>query len=99
MPTYAYRCRNGHEFDHFFRKISDALETLPCPTCGQPGVRQVSGGAGLLFKGSGFYITDYKRSNNGDAGSESKPSEKSTSEKPAAPATPSSSKDSSKKSE
>lgn len=94
MPTYAYRCPNGHEFDHFFRKMSDALQTLPCPTCGQPGARQVSGGAGLLFKGSGFYITDYKRaSSNGGEGADSKPA----SDKPATPAA--SSGDGSKKSE
>src|SRR5262249_14950586 len=39
--------------------ISSAEAELPCPTCGRPAERQVSGGAGLLFKGSGFYITDY----------------------------------------
>ncbi|HZS59204.1 MAG TPA: FmdB family zinc ribbon protein [Gemmatimonadaceae bacterium] len=94
MPTYAYRCPNGHEFDHFFRKMSDAVQTLPCPTCGEPGVRQVSGGAGLVFKGSGFYETDYKRAGkNGGEKSESKPA----AEKPAAPAAPSG--DGSKKSE
>ena len=32
----------------------------PCPTCGEAGERQLSGGAGFLFKGSGFYITDYR---------------------------------------
>ena len=93
MPTYAYRCPNGHEFDHFFRKMSDAAQTLSCPTCNQTGVRQVSGGAGLVFKGSGFYITDYKRSKNGGEASESKPA----ADKPSAPAT--SSGDGSKKSE
>jgi putative FmdB family regulatory protein len=95
MPTYAYRCPNSHEFDHFFRKMSEATPTLPCPTCGQPAVRQVSGGAGLLFKGSGFYATDYKGAGkNGAEASESKPA----ADKPAAaPAT--SSGDGSKKSE
>ena len=95
MPTYAYRCPNGHEFDHFFRKMSEAVQTLPCPTDGLPAVRQVSGGAGLVFKGSGFYATDYKRSSkNGDEGSDSKP----VTDKPAAtPAT--SPGDGSKKSE
>lgn len=98
MPTYAYRCPNGHEFDHFFRKMSDAVQTLPCPTCDQPGVRQVSGGAGLVFKGSGFYITDYKRAGkNGAEGSESKSESKPATDKPAAPAA--SSGDGSKKSE
>ena len=59
MPTYDYRCPNGHDFEHFFRKISDATAELTCPTCGAVAVRRVSGGAGLLFKGSGFYLTDY----------------------------------------
>ena len=59
MPTYDYRCPNGHDFEHFFRKISDAATELECPVCGAVAARRVSGGAGLLFKGSGFYLTDY----------------------------------------
>jgi putative FmdB family regulatory protein len=59
MPTYDYRCPNGHDFEHFFRKISDATAELACPTCGAVAQRRVSGGAGLVFKGSGFYLTDY----------------------------------------
>ena len=59
MPTYEYRCPNGHDFEHFFRKISDSQVALPCPACGAVAERRISGGAGLLFKGSGFYITDY----------------------------------------
>jgi putative FmdB family regulatory protein len=59
MPTYEFRCPNGHEFERFYRKISDAAAELPCPECGKVAVRQLSGGAGLLFKGSGFYLTDY----------------------------------------
>ncbi len=61
MPTYEFRCPNGHEFEHFFRKISDSAPELPCPQCGAMAKRQLSGGAGLLFKGSGFYLTDYGR--------------------------------------
>lgn len=59
MPTYEFRCPDGHEFEKFYRKISDAVTELPCPECGKMATRQVSGGAGLLFKGSGFYLTDY----------------------------------------
>ncbi|HEX4468914.1 MAG TPA: zinc ribbon domain-containing protein [Gemmatimonadaceae bacterium] len=59
MPTYEFRCPDGHEFEKFYRKISDAQSELPCPECGKPSMRIVSGGAGLLFKGSGFYLTDY----------------------------------------
>ena len=59
MPTYEYRCPAGHDFEHFVLKISAAAEVLPCPTCGAEAPRRVSAGGGLLFKGSGFYITDY----------------------------------------
>lgn len=59
MPTYEYRCVNGHDFEEFFLKMSTAKTELPCPTCGLPGERRMSAGGGLLFKGSGFYITDY----------------------------------------
>ena len=59
MPTYEFRCPNGHEFERFYRKISDAATALPCPECGVIAERQLSAGAGLLFKGSGFYLTDY----------------------------------------
>jgi putative FmdB family regulatory protein len=59
MPTYEFRCPNGHGFDRFYRKISDAAAELPCPECGAVATRQLSAGAGLLFKGSGFYLTDY----------------------------------------
>ena len=59
MPTYEYRCPDGHDFEHFYRKISDAASELPCPECGKMATRRLSGGAGLVFKGSGFYLTDY----------------------------------------
>src|ERR671932_429337 len=59
MPTYEFACPAGHQFEKFYRKISDAVPELPCPECGQLATRKLSGGAGLLFKGSGFYITDY----------------------------------------
>ena len=58
MPTYEYRCPEGHTFDKF-QRMSDPAEA-ECPECGKPGERVLSGGAGLLFKGEGFYITDYR---------------------------------------
>ena len=61
MPTYEYRCPEGHEFEKFYRTISGAQTTVVCPTCGKPAERLLSGGAGLMFKGSGFYLTDYGR--------------------------------------
>ncbi|MBX3175475.1 MAG: zinc ribbon domain-containing protein [Gemmatimonadaceae bacterium] len=59
MPTYEYRCPEGHDFEDFVLKISDAKSELPCPTCGKVAAKRMSAGSGLLFKGSGFYITDY----------------------------------------
>lgn len=58
MPTYEFACPAGHEFERFFRKISDGLSEVPCPECAQTATRRLSG-AGLVFKGSGFYLTDY----------------------------------------
>ena len=69
MPTYEFRCPAGHDFEKFYRKISDSTETeLPCPECGLMASRRMSAGAGLLFKGSGFYLTDYGRSGKRGAG-------------------------------
>ena len=58
MPTYEYRCTKGHTFD-VFQKMSDP-PAATCPECGSPAERVVSGGAGFVFKGAGFYITDYR---------------------------------------
>ena len=59
MPTYEFTCPNGHDFEKFFRTISGGASELPCPACGAIAARKISAGAGLMFKGSGFYITDY----------------------------------------
>ena len=61
MPTYEYRCPKGHGFEKFFPQMNNRRR-MRCPKCGQLAERLISGGAGLVFKGSGFYITDYKRS-------------------------------------
>ena len=60
MPTYEYKCPKGHLFEKFSQTIT-SKRTATCPTCGRKAERQLSGGGGLVFKGSGFYITDYKR--------------------------------------
>jgi putative FmdB family regulatory protein len=59
MPTYEFRCPLGHEFERFYRSISTAEAQAACPECGQLAERMMSAGAGLHFKGSGFYLTDY----------------------------------------
>jgi putative FmdB family regulatory protein len=60
MPTYHYRCPScGHDFERFEKM--NAKSRAKCPACGTRSERMISGGAGLVFKGSGFYITDYKR--------------------------------------
>lgn len=79
MPTYEFRCPEGHVFDRFYRKMSDAVSELPCPVCGKTATRQLSGGAGLVFKGSGFYLTDYgKNAHRGDSSGGSKSASSTT---------------------
>lgn len=71
MPTYEYRRLDGTTFE-VFQKISAPALTED-PETGEPVTRVISGGAGLQFKGDGFYLTDYVRK---DKGSESSSSEK-----------------------
>ena len=78
MPTYEYRCPEGHEFEKFFRTISSAPTSVSCPTCGKISERQLSGGAGLLFKGSGFYLTDYGKNAHATKGPKAPSSESAT---------------------
>jgi putative FmdB family regulatory protein len=59
MPTYEFRCPKGHDFETFYRSIGSAPAEVACPVCGSIAERQLSAGGGLVFKGSGFYITDY----------------------------------------
>lgn len=83
MPTYEYKCPNGHVFEKRLPRIT-SQRFAKCPKCGKRAERQISGGAGLVFKGSGFYQTDYKR--------KAEPSEKAEkaekSDKPDKPAEP-----------
>lgn len=58
MPTYQFRCPDGTIVERVF-KISEAPDSIPSPDGTGDAVRIISGGAGLIFKGSGFYITDY----------------------------------------
>lgn len=61
MPTYDYACKAcGHRFEHFQSMSSDPLTA--CPECGQDELKRLIGaGSALIFKGSGFYCTDYKK--------------------------------------
>ncbi len=69
MPNYDYLCRNcGHRFEAF-QKISD-IPLSKCPKCSGKVERLIAGGSGLIFKGSGFYITDYKNSHTSASKSE-----------------------------
>jgi putative FmdB family regulatory protein len=94
MPTYEYRCKKcKHSFEEFQSMSAEPVKR--CPKCGKKSVeRLISAGAGIIFKGSGFYETDYKRagetkpceeksksdSGSGGSGSESSKSESGSSE-------------------
>ncbi len=58
MPLYEFRCPQGHDFEKFYRSIGGSRSEETCPECGKSAARLMSA-AGLVFKGSGFYITDY----------------------------------------
>lgn len=59
MPTYEYRCPSCSADFEKFQRMSDT-PAAECPGCGAAAERRISGGAGFLFRGDGFYITDYR---------------------------------------
>ena len=72
MPTYEYECKScGHIFEAF-QSINDPAIS-DCPQCGKEVRRLINGGGGIIFKGSGFYVTDKKSA----SGKEEKNTEKS----------------------
>ena len=75
MPTYSYKCPHcSATFEELQSMKDEPLKT--CMVCGADGVQRLIGaGAGLIFKGSGFYITDYK---NGSNGNQEQPDKKDT---------------------
>ncbi|HEV2330975.1 MAG TPA: zinc ribbon domain-containing protein [Verrucomicrobiae bacterium] len=98
MPTYEYLCEKcGHEFEAFRSISAEPLKNCPREQCGQKKwgrgrvKKKISGGSGLLFKGSGFYITDYRSQKYKDAAkkestpaSDSKPAKSESKPAPAA---------------
>ena len=60
MPTYDYRCESCKNTFEYFQNMSDR-PLNKCPDCNSKVRRLVSGGTGLIFKGSGFYLTDYAK--------------------------------------
>ncbi len=87
MPTYEYECgRCGHTFEKF-HSIS-AVPPKRCPECRGKVTRKIGTGAGLIFKGSGFYITDYrsegyKKASQAESGSASASTAGKSKDKPA----------------
>lgn len=67
MPTYEFRCPQGHEFEKLYRTISGAEAQALCVVCGQTADRMMSA-TGFAFKGSGFYLTDYGKNAHRDKG-------------------------------
>jgi putative FmdB family regulatory protein len=101
MPTYEYVCEKcEHKFDHFQSIKDEPIKTCPQEKCGMKKWgkgkvrRAIGAGAGLIFKGSGFYITDYRSENykqsvknessggESKSGGETKSSDKKTESKP-----------------
>ena len=76
MPTYEYICENcQYEFESFQSISAEPIRV--CPRCDQTTVvRKISGGTGLIFKGSGFYITDYTKKSTNVKTPAAKPKEK-----------------------
>ena len=89
MPTYEYECRKcGHRFEKFQSITAEPVKT--CPQCRGKVARLLSGGAGIIFKGSGFYQTDYKKTSHAshaaDKGGEKKTESTKADSKPVKPA-------------
>jgi putative FmdB family regulatory protein len=72
MPTYEYECKScSHTFEAFQSMSEPPLKT--CPQCGKEVRRLINGGSGIIFKGSGFYVTDKSHGSGSTAASPVKP--------------------------
>ncbi|EMJ90585.1 FmdB family zinc ribbon protein [Leptospira alstonii] len=72
MPTYDYKCKAcGQTFEQFHSMKDEPVKD--CHLCGKKGEveRMISNGSGIIFKGTGFYVTDYKKSGSGPSGESS----------------------------
>lgn len=87
MPTYEYKCKSCNYLFDELQTMSEA-PLIECPSCHTPNlVRLIGTGTGMIFKGSGFYLTDYKKSVSSPASSGSSGnSSESTEKKEAVPA-------------
>ncbi|QOJ28512.1 MAG: zinc ribbon domain-containing protein [Ignavibacteriales bacterium] len=82
MPTYDYVCSScGHQFEHFQSMSSAPLSN--CPSCSAPVKRKIGSGIAPIFKGSGFYQTDYKNSAPAASGGNTPESKPAAETKPA----------------
>ncbi len=62
MPSYDYKCEKCGQVFEFFQSMSEESKK-DCPNCGTPSLKRlIGGGLGLIFKGSGFYVNDAKKS-------------------------------------
>ena len=65
MPNYDYHCSNCGYSEEIFQRMSDPALTT-CPNCGKETfMRAITGGAGVLYKGEGWYVTDYSKKSSG----------------------------------
>ncbi|MBQ7528898.1 zinc ribbon domain-containing protein [bacterium] len=71
MPIYVYRCSNCHKEVEKLQHADDAPLTI-CPDCGQESMHKVVGNVGIVFKGSGFYVTDNPHGSSGEGKQSSK---------------------------
>ncbi len=84
MPTYDYQCEGcGRTFEHFQSMSDDPLSE--CEECNGSLKRLIGGGLGIIFKGSGFYVTDNKGKNSGNTAPKAAPSDKSAKTESAPP--------------
>ena len=84
MPTYDYRCTKCKHVFELFHSITDDSPKC-CPRCNSRAIRIPSSGGGLIFKGTGFYITDYRSKSYRDKAKQEKPASESTPSKESTP--------------